>query len=337
MIKQLVINGLKSYDDFGMLIATRKISQPKKKAIKETIPFSNKVYDFSNINGEVYWEERTLEYTFDIAEFTTEEMEETKTKVLDWIMNVHDADIYDPYIGDYHFHGSFDGDSWEEDFGGGTLGFAFTVYPYKISNFDNVISKASKNLFDDNYENYTRPSDYLICPINLEIGETYTLSAILPDTPMTDVAVGLVKDGTRYIEFEEYGMFFAIEGNGELANVLSITVDETFTNPKLIIYVENQEEIPNVLSFYQVQLERGKRTSYEPYTITKNITLYNDSSHRIAPIIICDGSFTIELNNTSYLIGDGTYEDALYLEKGLNTLKVSGYGSITFSYKGEKF
>lgn len=134
MIKQLIINGLKSYDDFGVYISSRKISQPKKKIIKESIPFSNVVYDFSNINGEIYWEERTLEYTFDIAEVSTELMEEVKSRLLDWLMNAQDVEIYDPYIGDYHYKGSFESDSWNEDFGSGELSVSFTVYPYKISN-----------------------------------------------------------------------------------------------------------------------------------------------------------------------------------------------------------
>ena len=139
MIKQLIINGKKSYDDFDLYISERTISQPKKKSIKESVPFSNVVYDFSDINGEIYWEERTLKYVFDFAELSTEEMEKAKSKVLTWLMNVHDTDIYDPYIGDYHFRGSFESDSWSEDFGAGTLTINFSVYPYKISNSDTSI------------------------------------------------------------------------------------------------------------------------------------------------------------------------------------------------------
>lgn len=134
MIKQLVINNKKSFDDFGVYIATRKITSPKKKVIKESVPFSNNIYDFSKINGELYWEERTLEYSFDIAEIKTEDMEVVKSKLLNWLLNVHDTDIYDPYIPNHHFHGSYNSDSWEEDFGAGTINVSFTVYPYKISN-----------------------------------------------------------------------------------------------------------------------------------------------------------------------------------------------------------
>ena len=134
MIKQLEVSGRKSFDDFGLLISSRKISQPKKKIIKQEIPFSNIVYDFSKINGEIYWDERELTYTFDIAENSTEEMERIKSEVYDWLMNIHDEDIFDPYISNFHFHGSFDGESWDEDFGQGVIEVSFIVYPYMIAN-----------------------------------------------------------------------------------------------------------------------------------------------------------------------------------------------------------
>ena len=62
MIDQLIIGKIASYDDFGASVAERKIIKPKKKSIKETVPFSNVTHDFSAIDGELYWEEASLEY-----------------------------------------------------------------------------------------------------------------------------------------------------------------------------------------------------------------------------------------------------------------------------------
>lgn len=216
MIKQLMINDKKSYDDFNVYIGSRKISSPKKKSIKESVPFSNKIYDFSKINGEIYWEERTLEYEFDIAELSTEEMEIAKSKLLTWLLNVHDTDIYDPYIGDYHYHGSYNSDSWDEDFGAGTIKVSFSVYPYKISN-------------------------------------------------------------------------------------------------------------------------RNVETSVELSGEDKTITITNNSSHRVAPTIISEGSFTINIGDDSFSIGRGTYETSFYFECGETELKINGSGTITFSYVEEVF
>ena len=80
------------------------------------------------------------------------------------------------------------------------------------------------------------------------------------------------------------------------------------------------------------------QTTFEVrYNEVKNITINNNSSHRIAPTITSTGNFTIELNGTSYGIGEGTYNGKFYLEQGINTLKLTGYGSITFSYVEELF
>lgn len=131
--KEIRANGKGSYTDFNLVIKDRTISLPKKKIIKEDVPFSNGAYDFSNINGEIYWEEREIEYTFDIAEFTAEEMEKIKDKVVDWLFNIHDTDIEDDYTQNYYYHGSFDDSRWEEDFGQGELKVVFVVYPYKFA------------------------------------------------------------------------------------------------------------------------------------------------------------------------------------------------------------
>lgn len=147
MINQLTINGKSSFDDFNVYISTRKISLPTKKIIQESPPYSNMVYDYSDLNGEIYWDWRTLDYEFDIAEFTAAEMEEVKSKLADWLLNVQNTEIYDPYIGDYHYYGSYGSGSWEEDFGAGSLSVSFSVYPYKIAN-----AAKSFVVSDDTYE-----------------------------------------------------------------------------------------------------------------------------------------------------------------------------------------
>lgn len=135
MIDQLVIGKLASHDDFEASMKERKINAPKKKSIKETVPFSNMTYDFSAINGEVYWEERTLDYVFEIMAMSPEELAEKKQAFLSWIMNVFDEEIHDPYIKDYHFVGTYDSISIDDsEVEKSTISVAFTAYPYMISN-----------------------------------------------------------------------------------------------------------------------------------------------------------------------------------------------------------
>ncbi len=136
MFDQLIIEDKASFEDFGASVAARTISPPSKKSIKETVPFSNLAYDFSKINGEVYWEERELEYTFEILGITPQDLEEKKTAFANWVMNVMGERIYDPFIPDYHFLGTYDSMEFEDEDNQEktTVTVVFTAYPYKISN-----------------------------------------------------------------------------------------------------------------------------------------------------------------------------------------------------------
>ena len=133
---QIRINNLSSYDDFEANVSSRQITPPKKKSIKETVPFSNFAYDFSAINGEVYWEERQLEYVFEITASTPEELEEKRSAFLTWVMNVYEEEIHDPFIPNHHFRGTFESASTDDDesIEKTTITVVFSAYPYMIAN-----------------------------------------------------------------------------------------------------------------------------------------------------------------------------------------------------------
>lgn len=145
MIDQLIIGEKASFDDFGASLATRNIGMPTKKSIKETVPFSNVTYDFSKINGELYWEERELEYVFEIIASTPERLEELKTAFASWVMNVHQEEIHDPFIPLHHFVGTFDDIDFEdeESLDKTTVTVTFTAYPYKVANQPTVFEETS--------------------------------------------------------------------------------------------------------------------------------------------------------------------------------------------------
>lgn len=135
LIDQLIIGGVGSFYEYGATVRERKDVKPKKKSIKETVPFSNVTHDFSAINGEVYWEERSLEYVFEIIANTAEELEEKKQPFVSWIMNVMKEELHDPYIKNYHFIATFDDiDIDDSEVEKATITVKFTAYPYMISN-----------------------------------------------------------------------------------------------------------------------------------------------------------------------------------------------------------
>jgi hypothetical protein len=140
MIDQIVISDKASFDDFGASVAKRKIGQPPKKTIKESVPFSNVTYDFTKINGEIYWEERELEYVLEMTAATPEQLEEMKTALSSWLMNIIQEELHDPIIPDYHFIVTYEDMSFEDEDGmeKTTATVVFSAYPYKIANCPKV-------------------------------------------------------------------------------------------------------------------------------------------------------------------------------------------------------
>lgn len=137
MIKDgILINDLHSYHDFDICIKARNISLPEKKSIRETVPYANGYYDFSALNGAPAWGERVIQYVFDVIADNAEELERNVENILDWLCNIHDADIYDDAMPSQHWHGSFNAcnPSWDESGMAVELAVEFVVHPFKIAN-----------------------------------------------------------------------------------------------------------------------------------------------------------------------------------------------------------
>lgn len=135
MIDQLIIGNKASFDNFEANVRDRVIEEPPKKKIKETVPFSNITYDFSKMNGEIYWEERILEYNLELTGLSAEEVEEKKLSLKNWLMNVQEEELFDPFIKGYHFIATFDDISFDDsEFEKTTATVTFTAYPYMIAN-----------------------------------------------------------------------------------------------------------------------------------------------------------------------------------------------------------
>ena len=189
---------------------------------------------------------------------------------------------------------------------------ATTYVPYNSLEF----KVEGKNLFNNNYNEYTRPTDYWIYPIKLEKGKTYTLSAVLPSTPMTNVAVGVARDGNKYSEFVSAGIFFCVSSSGASAQTQKFTVNDTFKNPKLVIYSPIKSNIPEILSSYKVQLEEGQPTEYEPY------------KSQVATFPLGEE----KLMEGSYLADDGVHHTRKQVEIDVTQIRaVTSYNNIDYA------
>lgn len=130
------INGKHSNANFGLELKTRNIGLPEKKSIRESVAFMNGYYDFSALNGAPAWNERVIEYAFDVVNDSPAELDFFVSYVLDWLGNVHDADIFDDTVYGYHWHGSYEEAkiSWDESGLHAEIVVSFVVHPFKIAN-----------------------------------------------------------------------------------------------------------------------------------------------------------------------------------------------------------
>ncbi len=97
------------------------------------------------------------------------------------------------------------------------------------------INVQGKNLYNSNYKDYIRPVEYYVCPITLKKGKTYSISSRLVGTAMSNTVVGIAPYGDRYSEFSN-AIIITI-GAGSVISNKTFTVDDTWTSPKLVVYV----------------------------------------------------------------------------------------------------
>lgn len=129
-----------------------------------------------------------------------------------------------------------------------------------------------ENLYNDNIDNYNKPIDYWICPVALEQGETYKLSGKLKGTKMTGCVVAVVPYGNSYSEFKDVVYRYTALNTSGIVSNRTITVDSSFTSPKLVIYANNKEIFKSLFENYEIQLNKG--TVAKPYEPHKQQTEY---------------------------------------------------------------
>ncbi|WP_062105209.1 phage tail family protein [Bacillus niameyensis] len=139
MFTGIEFNGKHSYKDFGLTISDREIGNPSKIKNTERVPYSDIVYDFSEIYGGQEYSERILKYTFEIAyRDKSKDYYFYETEVINWLMSTNQKGMLkDDLIPGYYFLAEIeDGPSSNFKWVGGSLQVEFTAYPFKISELD---------------------------------------------------------------------------------------------------------------------------------------------------------------------------------------------------------
>lgn len=105
-MRGITIDRKHSYTDYGLIVKSTEYGSIKKKLVRATVPYSDVVYDFSELNNTENYEEQELKYTFEFTEFNLEDMEETTRAVITWLLGADNGTlIYDDIADGYHYVG----------------------------------------------------------------------------------------------------------------------------------------------------------------------------------------------------------------------------------------
>lgn len=135
----IYLNSKHSYIDFKAWLKSKKISYPAKKKITETVPYMQGVYDFSLLYDNQVYEERTLEYEFELVAnkteygFQKEELNARTTEFINWLKESPKVKLIDDDFPGYFFMAEAEESiEPEEKFMTATISVKFKAYSFKI-------------------------------------------------------------------------------------------------------------------------------------------------------------------------------------------------------------
>ena len=132
--KPILTIGGRALADMGLCVASRSTGAPKKKTSTVTVPHMSGFWDFSKVTGELAYESREVTYRIELLD-DRDDLQEVKSELMGWLLEVHDEDIYDDDVPGWHFHGSCSSCEWEESDDGefGAVSVTFLCQPFLIS------------------------------------------------------------------------------------------------------------------------------------------------------------------------------------------------------------
>ncbi|MFW5411576.1 hypothetical protein [Aerococcus urinaeequi] len=295
-------DGKHSYRDMRMTIdPERNISIPNKIKYKESLPFSNKVWDFSSIYGGPIYEERTLTYKFNLMGKSIEskaDMNMIKTVLLKWLLSPNEkTPLYDDHFPNFYFMAEVEGNnSFEEDWKHGFLNVTFTAQPFMIDimpeghdiwdlfNFDLDVSQPTKFTFKSYWSNFKQ----------LNIGDQATYGA-WATVYQTDTGTG------TKINPGFHGYTYKI--------VDKKTVSQS--RSQIAYKLDNHNEWLLEQDIVQAQSEY------------LDVVVINPSISDVAPIITTNSSVTIVRDGEIYNLQPGVYEtEQFVLKSGENHMQM---------------
>lgn len=135
----ITLHGKHSYRDFGALLKSKTIGVPSTIKITETVPYMQGVYDFTGLYGEQTYDERALEYEFDLVAKNKwsdpkKELRMRSMEFINWIKSSSKSELIDDDYPGFYFLAEAQGeiDIDDSDIYVFTIKVKFTAYGLMI-------------------------------------------------------------------------------------------------------------------------------------------------------------------------------------------------------------
>lgn len=88
----ITFNGRNSFLDFGLTMKSKDIGMPEKTEIRESVPYMQGDYDFSQLNGKPVYGNRTITVIFNLIAEDYDELFRKRSQVIEWLSDTDDSD-----------------------------------------------------------------------------------------------------------------------------------------------------------------------------------------------------------------------------------------------------
>lgn len=213
--------------EFGLWLVDRSAPTPSEKEIKESVPFMNGAYDFSNFLGERVFENRTITYVFENLERKYANRKSLQTAIENWLMRDGFSRLDDDHAKGYYYMAKCSNVNVVDEYGGLRATVEFEAYPFKVAE-----NPEGSDIWDDfNFE--LDVSQSTIFTVNGSATITLLNQSVIGIAPkiVTNNPVTIALRGTSY-SFEsgetESNAFRLLPGTNALVITGNATVEFVF-------------------------------------------------------------------------------------------------------------
>ena len=97
---QIIFNSKKSLDDFELYIENVEVEFPRSRVIQNNVPYQNGYYDFSEVYGDLSYDNRKITITFKFENRTIERRTQINSKygaIAEWLLGSGESKLYIEY------------------------------------------------------------------------------------------------------------------------------------------------------------------------------------------------------------------------------------------------